>query len=396
MRGIMIPENMQNLNLSPAARDMLTELTHGPKKQYKQSKQPEQTEQLEPLERPEQLAQLAQHRQAKQPPLIRPDLPIMQDRVTPQPLAAPFAESHFQSEIVLKKQKIKKPAPSQAADALIDLLGQLDAPIANADEAAQQDEKTSSSMFEEALGAIIDDANETTEEEMGENENANENDMTEEETQATDALTYTKSNLKTVTGVKHVRKTFEQQSFGSPFLKTIILIFALLLVAALPPAVNLFYIQPIITDNNSKLSEISLFKSQTIKDTRQADKLLVQLKSTERNMRNLATKLSKQDEFESLYNHFLTALENYNVKIIKKNSTIDKVHSVVIGTDKKIEIKIIDLEVETRFDIYRAIREIFIKEASSVTILEERITAAPNKANLRINLKIEAAYLKEV
>lgn len=370
MRGIVSPENMQKLNLSPAARDMLTELTHGPKKQTKQPKQ--QT-------------------QAKQPPPIVPALPLMRDMITPQPLAAPFAETELQSEIILKKQKIKEPAPTQAADALIDLLGQLDNSATQANELAQQDEKEPLSMFEEALGAIIDDANETTEEETEENESGGEEGM-----QAPDSLTYTKGKLKTITAVKHVRKTFEQQSSSSPLLKTMSLIFALLLVAALPPAVNLFYIQPIITDNNSKLSEISLFKSQTVKDTREADKLLVQLKSTERNMRSLATKLSKQSEFETLYNHFLTALERYNVKIIKKNSTIDKVHSVVIGTDKKIEIKIIDLEVETRFDIYRAIREVFIKEASSVTILEERITATPNKANLKINLKVEAAYLKEV
>jgi len=377
MRGIVSPENMQELNLSPAARDMLTELTHGPKKQYKQPKQ--QT-------------------QAKQPPPIMSDMPIMRAVITPQPLAAPFAETEIQSEIVLKKQKIREPAPTKAADALIELLGQLDNAAAHKDEAGladeveTQDEKEPLSMFEAALGALIDDTDETTEETAEENEN----EADEEEAQATDSLTYTKGKLKTIMAVKHVRKTFEQQSSSSPLLKTMSLIFALLLVAALPPAVNLFYIQPIITDNNSKLSEISLFKSQTIKDTRQADKLLVQLKSTERNMRNLATKFSKQSEFESLYNNFLAALERYNVKIIKKNSTIDKVHGFTIGTDKKIEIKIIDLEVETRFDIYRAIREIFIKEASSVTILEERIIASLNNANLKINLKLEAAYLKEV
>jgi len=370
MRGIVSPENMQNLNLSPAARDMLVELTHGPKKQYKQPKQPKQQTQ-------------AKH--------IVPDMPMMRAMITPQPLAAPFAETEIQSEIVLKKQKIRETAPTKNDDALIELLGQLDSADTEADEVETQDEKEPLSMFEAALGAIIDDENETIEE-----AEENENEAEEEEAQATDALTYKKGKLKTITAVKHVRKTFEQQSSSSPLLKTMSLIFALLLVAALPPAVNLFYIQPVITDNNSKLSEISLFKSQTIKDTRQADKLLVQLKSTERNMRNLATKFSKQSEFESLYNNFLAALERYNVRIIKKNSTIDKVHGFTIGTDKKIEIKIIDLEVETRFDIYRTIREIFIKEARSVTILEERIIASPNNANLKINLKIEAAYLKEV
>ncbi len=67
--------------------------------------------------------------------------------------------------------------------------------------------------------------------------------------------------LKTYIGLK-MCEAFERQTSKSPLGVTLLLVLCLLLVAAFPPIINLAYIQPNITENNQKLSQIANFKAQ--------------------------------------------------------------------------------------------------------------------------------------
>ena len=54
-----------------------------------------------------------------------------------------------------------------------------------------------------------------------------------------------------------------------------------------------------------------------------------------------------------------------------------------------------DLELQTRFDVYQNIRHIFMEQMRSVNVIEEKITARPGENELNVRLKMAVVYLKE-
>ncbi len=201
--------------------------------------------------------------------------------------------------------------------------------------------------------------------------------------------------LKTYIGLKNVREAFERQTSKSPLGVTLLLVLCLLLVAAFPPIINLAYIQPNITENNQKLSQIANFKAQIEVKKRDSAIQLNKIKKLEKNLGGYAANVKGQAEFDLLSAAFLTALERYNVKILSNKTALDETLTTKLADGKIIEGMVFDLSLQSRFDVYQNIRNIFMEQMGSVTVLEEKITAMPGSNELDIKLKMAVVYLKE-
>ncbi len=94
-----------------------------------------------------------------------------------------------------------------------------------------------------------------------------------------------------------------------------------------------------------------------------------------------------QAEFDLLSAAFLTALERYNVKILSNKTALDETLTTKLADGKIIEGMVFDLGLQSRFDVYQNIRNIFMEQMGSVTVLEEKITAMPGSNELDIKLQ---------
>lgn len=189
-----------------------------------------------------------------------------------------------------------------------------------------------------------------------------------------------------------VRKIFEAETSSSPIPKTAILAFVLLLVAALPPILNFTYIQPTISENNRKADEITVFQGQIAKNNRRSGDLLSQIKLLEKRSENIAGTLVDRERFDFLLQRFLAAFERFGVEIISITNDVDAESKFIVGNNLPVLVNTVTVELESRFEVYRSIREIFVKEVKSVAIIEENLTAKPGSNLLKVRLKMAVAY----
>lgn len=189
-----------------------------------------------------------------------------------------------------------------------------------------------------------------------------------------------------------VRKIFEAETSSSPIPKTAILAFILLLVAALPPILNFTYIQPAISENNRKADEITIFQGQIAKNNKRSADLLSQIKLLEKRSENIAGTLVDRERFDFLLQRFLAAFERFGVEIISITNDVDAENKFIVGNNLPVLVNTVTVELESRFEVYRSIREIFVKEVKSVAIIEENLTAKPGSNLLKVRLKMAVAY----
>lgn len=189
-----------------------------------------------------------------------------------------------------------------------------------------------------------------------------------------------------------VKKIFEAETSSSPIPKTAVLAFVLLLVAALPPILNFTYIQPTISENNRKADEITIFQGQIAKNNKRSGDLLSQIKLLEKRSENIAGTLVDRERFDFLLQRFLAAFERFGVEIISISNDVDAESKFIVGNNLPVLVNTVTVELESRFEVYRSIREIFVKEVKSVAIIEENLTAKPGSNLLKVRLKMAVAY----
>ena len=71
---------------------------------------------------------------------------------------------------------------------------------------------------------------------------------------------------------------------------------------------------------------------------------------------------------------------------------MDAESKFIVGNNLPVLVNTVTVELESRFEVYRSIREIFVKEVKSVAIIEENLTAKPGSNLLRVRLKMAVAY----
>lgn len=322
MRGILIPENLENFSLSSEAQIMLAELAAGGAQK-------------------------------------RADIEV--------------------EEIFFLRGSDEDDFQQFDADELIDLLANMNEQAENGETAS--DEDADKVMLHEGA-----DSEGTKEEEEEEGESQEGLAAFEDET---------KSSMVALRGYADVRKAFEHETSSSPIGKTIFLIILLVLVAALPPIVNLAYIQPTITANNAKLSLMTNMHAAIVTKSKDSEKVAAQIKTVEKRILGYSRYMKKQSDFDFLFNAFLGALERYEVIILNNTLQVDESQNTKIGKNGIVETVIVDMHLQTRFDIYRNIREIFMKKIGAVKVISETMVAKPNSNLLDIKIKMGVTYLKD-
>ena len=193
--------------------------------------------------------------------------------------------------------------------------------------------------------------------------------------------------VKKLIGVKNASTAYDAQSGASLLPFTIIRAVVLLLVAAVPPAVNLIVIQPQISDNSRKLTQIRGFEAQAVESKKAADKLARKLAALEQDARRRIDILMPNAQLENLFNRYTAALQEYDIALNRYNVSSLEDRNVVIGSRVQ-QASLVELDLEGRYDVYVDIRKIFVEQLKNVVVLNEVLAPQEDGVTLKINARM--------
>lgn len=195
------------------------------------------------------------------------------------------------------------------------------------------------------------------------------------------------AGVRSLIGFKDAGAAYNAQSGRSLLPFTIIRSVVLLLVAAVPPLVNLLIIQPQISDNNRKLTELRKFEADAQESQKIAARIANQVIREQKTAKTLFASLAGTEEFEPLIAAYIDALQRYDIDLRSYNVAVDENRRVVFG-NMQAEANIVELELRGRYDVYHEIRRVFVEESKLVTVLQEKLEAVPGEVELKITSKL--------
>ena len=179
--------------------------------------------------------------------------------------------------------------------------------------------------------------------------------------------------VKQLIGMRNASAAYDAQSGASLLPFTIIRAIILVLVAAVPPAVNLAIIQPQISDNSRKLTQIRSFEAQMAENKKIADKLATRLSALEQDAKRRIDKLMPNEDLERLFNSYVAALQKYDIDLRGYNVSALGERKVIIG-NRVQEASLVELDLAGRYDVYVDIRKIFVDQLKIATVVKETMT----------------------
>ena len=188
-------------------------------------------------------------------------------------------------------------------------------------------------------------------------------------------------------GVRNAAAAYDAQSGASLLPYTIIRAIILVLVAAVPPAVNLAIIQPQISDNGRKLTQIRSFEAQMAENRKLADSMAVRLSALEQDAKRRIDKLMPNRELESLFNRYVAALQKYDIELQGYNLSAIDDRKVIIG-NRVQQANLVELNLQGRYDVYVDIRKIFVDELKIASVLKETMNPQTGSSNLNIKASL--------
>jgi hypothetical protein len=188
-------------------------------------------------------------------------------------------------------------------------------------------------------------------------------------------------------GVRNAAAAYDAQSGASLLPYTIIRAIILVLVAAVPPAVNLAIIQPQISDNGRKLTQIRSFEAQMAENRKLADSMAVRLSALEQDAKRRIDKLVPNRELESLFNRYVAALQKYDIELQGYNLSAIDDRKVIIG-NRVQQANLVELNLQGRYDVYVDIRKIFVDELKIASVLKETMNPQTGSPNLNIKASL--------
>ena len=194
------------------------------------------------------------------------------------------------------------------------------------------------------------------------------------------------SAVRRLVGFKDASSAYDAQSGASLLPYTIIRAVVLVLVAAVPPLVNLVVIQPQISDNNRKLTQIRSFEAKSQEDKKVADELAKKIARVQKSSKRRIVGLMPESEAQNLVNRYLEALQQFEVDLLAYNVSSDVQRKVIAGEEVQ-DATIVEMELVSRYDIYTDIRKIFVEQANNIIIVDEAFEAQPDSLKLRVNAK---------
>lgn len=193
--------------------------------------------------------------------------------------------------------------------------------------------------------------------------------------------------VKRLVGVKDASSAYNAQSGATLLPYTIIRAVVLILVAAVPPAVNLIIIQPQISDNNRKITETLSFEAKSKEDEKIADKLAKTISNVERRSKVLMNDLMAEEKLQPLVNSYVAALQRYGVDLNSYNVTSDASRKVIVG-DMVQDAMVVEMDLVTRYDVYSEIRKVFVQQANKITVIDEKLAAQPGSVDLKVTSRV--------
>ncbi len=193
--------------------------------------------------------------------------------------------------------------------------------------------------------------------------------------------------VKRLVGVKDASAAYNAQSGASLLPFTIIRAVVLILVAAVPPIVNLAIIQPQISDNNRKITETLSFEAKSKEDEKVADKLKASIDNVERRGQVLLKDLMPEAELQDLVGKYVAALQRYGIDLNSYNVSSDNARKVVIN-DMVQDAVIVELDLVSRYDIYAEIRNVFASEVDKISVIDEKFEAQPGSVDLKVKSRV--------
>ena len=194
-------------------------------------------------------------------------------------------------------------------------------------------------------------------------------------------------------GVKDASTAYRSQSGRSLLPFTLVRAFVLVLVAAVPPLVNLTVIQPQISDNNRKLTQIRSYEAKSQEDEKVANAVSGNLVRVQRLAESQVRKLMPEAAFQTLFNGYLAALQKYDVEILSYNVASDAQRKVVVG-DQVQEASVVAMDLVGRYDVYTEIRQIFVEQSQNILVLSEAFEVVPGSLDLKINARFMVPTLR--
>jgi hypothetical protein len=202
------------------------------------------------------------------------------------------------------------------------------------------------------------------------------------------------ANAKRLVGVKDANAAYRSQSGRSLLPFTIMRTLVLVLVAAVPPLVNLTVIQPQISDNNRKLTQIRTFEAKSQEDQKIADAVAGSLVRVQKMAELKVSQLMPETAFQDLFTGYLAALQKYDVEILSYNVASDKQRKVVVGTQVQ-EASLVAMELVGRYDVYTEIRRVFVEQSQNIQVLNEAFEVVPGSLDLKIKARFLVPTLRD-
>ena len=194
--------------------------------------------------------------------------------------------------------------------------------------------------------------------------------------------------VKRLIGFKDASSAYDAQSGSSLLPFTIIRAVVLVLVAAVPPLVNLIVIQPQISDNNRKLTQIRSFEAKSTEDKKIADELALKIARSQKAAKRRIATLMPDAEAQTLINRYLEAMQQFEVDLLAYKVTTKPERKVIAGRQVQ-EATVLQLDLISRYDIYVDIRKIFVEQANNIIVLDEVFETQPDS----LKLKIKAEFM---
>ena len=191
-------------------------------------------------------------------------------------------------------------------------------------------------------------------------------------------------NVRRLVGYKDANSAYDAQSGSSLLPFTIIRTVVLVLVAAVPPLVNLIVIQPQISDNNRKLTQIRSFEAKSQDDRKKADELALKIARSQKAAKRRISSLLPDTQAQALINHYLEAMQQFEVDLLSYRVTTKPERKVIVGQEVQ-EATVLQMELSSRYDIYVDIRKIFVEQANNIIVLDEVFETQPDSLRLKIN-----------
>ncbi len=137
------------------------------------------------------------------------------------------------------------------------------------------------------------------------------------------------------------------------------------------------------------------FEAKAKEDERIANNLDQKIILEQQTSQRLFSKLSSTESFESLFNSYTDALQRYGIVLNSYNLSSNAERTLVVS-DKKLEVNVVVLELEGRYDVYSEIRRVFVKESKQVKLIEETLEPIEGTLNLKITSKLLVSTQGEV